>query len=417
MKRLLWPLIAAAVAGCDPYAPPVIERFSVDNANPVIGTDIHLIFEVHDASIISIIPEPGEVVDSPVTVKAHGPTTYTLRAGNNAGWSSKDVTINAHVLAGAKVQKFQVLPSQGSPGIARTITWDVKDSVTLQLTGPGLDSKVAPSGSIEVKPATTTTYTLTGTSTEGFAPITARTVARVLSPAVITSFQATPGAILQGEASLLTWAGTAPIWEMTINGMTRNLGMAQSLLVRPAATTTYRLLGIAATGTAGPQDVTVQVTPRAGTTLQYTDPPAGSEKLRLVADACAAPCTSLTLRLRAAAAVSLRGVAINLPVDSTKATIDPASSAEPNVAGKAVIGKGPLKDTLVLGAALQSSAGTPAADRALAAGAELSHFVLALQSAGGQGVVFDGSTAFQSWIQNASGRAPGGIAVGRLEAK
>jgi len=32
-------------------------------------------------------------------------------------------------------------------------------------------------------------------------------------------------------------------------------------------------------------------------------------------------------------------------------------------------------------------------------------------------VVFDGGSAFKSYIQSASGRTPGGIAVGKLEAK
>src|SRR4051812_20832945 len=340
MKRFIWPLIAAAVAGCDPYAAPVIAQFYADNENPPAGTEIKLIFEVHDAAIISIVPEPGEVIDSPVTVKPRGPTVYTLRAGNNAGWTSKNLTINAHVPAGAKVLKFQVLPSQAGPGIGRIISWDVQDSVTLQLTGPGLNSRVASAGSIQVNPTTTTTYALAGTSTKGFAPIAVRTVARVLPPAVITSFKATPAAILQGETSTLTWDGTALSWRMGANGTTSNLGVAQSLLVRPAATTTYTLLGVGAATVAGPETVTVQVTPRAGTTLQYTNPPAGGEKLRLVADACAAPCTALTLRLLAAAPVSLRGVAVDLPVDSTKAALDPATFASALDSGKAVLGNG-----------------------------------------------------------------------------
>ena len=76
-----------------------------------------------------------------------------------------------------------------------------------------------------------------------------------------------------------------------------------------------------------------------------------------------------------------------------------------------------IRDTLVLGTALKGTSGAPAADKPLATGEELSHFVLALQSAGGQGVIFDGSSAFKSYIQSASGRTPGGIAVGKLEAK
>jgi hypothetical protein len=164
--------------------------------------------------------------------------------------------------------------------------------------------------------------------------------------------------------------------------------------------------------------VTVTVTPRAGTTLVYTPPVVSGQKLKLIADACATPpCTSLTMRLVAAAATSLRGVAIDLPLDSTKVSLDPAAFASTLDAGKAVLGAGPLRDTLVLGAGRKSSGSGPAPDLALAADQEVAHFVLALQAQGGQGPVFDGSTAFKAFIQSASGRTPGGIAVGKLEAQ
>ena len=80
-------------------------------------------------------------------------------------------------------------------------------------------------------------------------------------------------------------------------------------------------------------------------------------------------------------------------------------------------GNGPLRDTLVLGAARAGTGSGPAADLAFVAGDEVAHFVLALQTQGGQGPVFDGATAFKAFIQSASGRTPGGIAVGRLEAQ
>jgi hypothetical protein len=417
MKRLLWPLLAAAVAGCDPYRPPVIESFYADNANPAVGATVQLIFTVHDASILSIIPAPGEVTGSPVTVRPTGPTTYTLRAGNDAGWSSKDVTVNARVPAGARVVQFSVVPSQAAPGVDRTLTWNIANTQNVQLTGPGLDTRVGLSGQMTVTPTVTSTWTINATSAPGFDPLTARAVARVLPPTSISSFIATPSAILQGETSTLSWDGSAFGWTLTAGGTTTEMGVAKQLVVRPAASTTYSLTGLGPGGVAGPQTVTVQVTPRPGTTLQYTPPPSGSEKLRLIADACSAPCPNLTLRLVAAVAVSLRGVAIDVPMDSSKTTLDPSTFSSSFDAGKAVIGTGPLKETLVLGAALQGNAGTPAADRALGAGDEVSHFVLALQPAGGQGVIFDGGSAFSSWIQSASGRAPGGIAVGKLEAK
>jgi hypothetical protein len=200
-------------------------------------------------------------------------------------------------------------------------------------------------------------------------------------------------------------------------GATSNLGGAKLLVVRPAATTTYALTGNGPGGVAGPQELTVTVTPRAGTGLVYTPPPAGSERLRLVADACPAPCKTITLRLVAAAPVALRGVAIDLPLDPSKVSLDPLTFSSALDAGKAVLGSGPLMGELVLGAAKKGTGTAPAADTSLLGGAELAHFSVALQSLGGQGVVFDGAQAFKSFIQSASGRTPGGIAVGKLEAK
>jgi hypothetical protein len=264
----------------------------------------------------------------------------------------------------------------------------------------------------------TTTYTLIATSGRSFTPaeVQATAVARVVEPTAIASFTATPPAILQGDAVTLRWDGSALSWSIAAGATTTNLGVARLLVVRPAATTTYSLTGNGPGGVAA-QQLTVTVTPRAGTKLVYTPPPSGSERLRLVAVACPAPCTTITLRLLAAAPVGLRGVAIDLPLDASKVSLDPLTFSSALDAGKAVLGSGPLAGQLVLGAVKKGTGTAPAADSSLLAGVELAHFSVALQSAGGQGVVFDGAQAFTSFIQSASGRTPGGIAVGKLEAK
>src|SRR5207244_2967329 len=124
-------------------------------------------------------------------------------------------------------------------------------------------------------------------------------------------------------------------------------GPLKTAKVHPAATTTYTLT---ATGTGGNDTKTlpITVTAQPGTTLVYTAPTVGSEALKLVADPCGA-CTSITLHLVASATASLRGVALNIPLDSAKVSLDPATFAAPFVtdtppAGKAVLGTGPLKD-------------------------------------------------------------------------
>lgn len=415
MKRLLLLLLAAA---CDSYRPPVIELFAVDDSSPSTGPQLKLKFIVHDAAIISIVPEPGEVTSSPVTVTPRGPTTYTLRAGNLVGWVSKDLIVSAQATGGATILQFSAVPSQGPAGTPRLLAWSVRDSLTLTLSGGGMPlTEVPATGQMTITPGLTTSYVLAAASVPPFNAVVGHAVARVVEAAAITSFTASPTSILQGEAVTLSWEGTALSWTIDVGGVDSRLGTAKSLVVRPPETTTYTLTGAGPGGTSAPQPLTVSVTPRAGTTLDYTPPAAAPGMLKVVADACASPCIALTLRLLAAAPVSLRGVAVDLPFDSTKASVNPAGFGSALDAGAAVLGSGLLADTLVLGAAKKGTGTAPAADTALATGAEVAHFTLVLRPAGGQGVIFDGASVFKAFVQSASGRTAGGIAVGKLEAK
>jgi len=417
MKRLL--LAALLVAGCEPYFKPHIDSFTVDDANPPAGKVVHLSYSVRGADIVSIVPEPGEVTGSPVAVTPRGTTIYTLRAANPIGESKQDVMVTLQTDAAASITSFRLTPSQAPAGAQRTLTWNIKNGVSMILIGGDLGTVPIHSvGGLTVAPLVTTTYTLIATSGRAFTPpqVQGMAVARVVEPTAIAWFTATPPAILQGDAVTLRWDGSALSWSIAAGPTTTNLGVARLLLVRPAATTTYSLTGSGPGGAAG-QQLTVTVTPRAGTKLVYTPPPSGSERLRLVADACPAPCTTITLRLLAAAPVGLRGVAIDLPLDASKVSLDPLTFSSALDAGKAVLGTGPLAGQLVLGAVKKGTGAAPAADKSLMGGEELAHFSVALQSLGGQGVVFDGAQAFTSFIQSASGRTPGGIAVGKLEAK
>jgi hypothetical protein len=125
--------------------------------------------------------------------------------------------------------------------------------------------------------------------------------------------------------------------------------------------------------------------------------------------------------------VALRGVALDLPLDVTKVSLDSTTLAlntavftDAAPAAKAALGNGPLKETLVFGAAKKGTGTTPAGDSTLNLDAEVASFVLKLVPEGGKGVVFDGSTltanpAFKARLQNASGATMGAIAVGKLE--
>lgn len=419
MKRLF--LVSLLLAsGCDDYFKPTIDSFTVDDPNPPFATAVHLTYQVRDASVVSIIPDPGEVRSSPVTVLPRGHTVYTLRAENQIGSVTRDITVDPQPAPGpATVDRFVVLPAQAPAGTQRTISWNVTNGLGLTLRGGSIPlGLVKASGSLTDTPTATTEYTLAGSSGPGFQPASfvVNTVARVTPPVAITSFAANPSTILQGQTSTLSWDGNALGWFVQPGTGTKiSVGPAKSLVVRPSQTTVYSLTGEGAGGVVGPQPVTVTVTPRPGTKFVYIEPTVTTEALEFTADnACTTGCATLTLHIRATGATSLRGIAVDLPADSSKISV--ASFATALDKGAAVLGTGPLKDTLVLGAAQAGTGSGPAPDVSFSAGAEIANLVLALpQPDGGQGLVFDGASQFKAYIQTASARTAGGVAIGKLE--
>ncbi len=353
-----------------------------------------------------------------------------LLAAAAAACSSDSRRANLVQQTPLSIDATDAIPGQVAPGAAVTLSWKTSGAEHATLgEGDAAAVDVAVTGSQVVHPSATTRYTLTAYNRPGATPATLTTAisVRVVLPPSVGSFVANPSAIIQGDASTLSWTGDAVSYRVSDGTTSFMLGPRRSLLVRPAATTTYRLQ---ASGPAGdlpdPPKTTVTVTPHPGSSLAYTDPATGA--VRLVADACPPPCTSLTLRLLAAAPVQLRGAALDLPLDVTKVTFDRAGfgpgSAFAAAASGAALGAGPLQDALVVGIALKGTGFAPAADVALAAGDELAHFTLALNPAGGRGIVFDGfvlaagaPSSYKAILQSASGKAANAIAVGRLEAQ
>ncbi|HUJ27992.1 MAG TPA: hypothetical protein VLW85_18350, partial [Myxococcales bacterium] len=272
--------------------------------------------------------------------------------------------------------------------------------------------------SMVVHPMATTVYTLTAQAKAGHTPAsaTAKAVARVAPATAIGSFTATPSSILQGDAVTLSWEGNASAWSVNDGTTTTPLGPLRSLVVRPASNTTYTLY---ANGPGGSDSKTAQVTvtPQAGQSLSYTEPAPDSRALKLTAVSCSGG-TTCTLALVAQSPATLRGVAMNLPIDAIKVSVSASSVSlgAPTPAFKVALGSGPLSNTLVLGAALEGTGSAVAGDQSFASGSEIARFTLTLVPAGGRGPVFDGSAAgLSSWLQS-SGRSADVIAVGKLDA-
>ena len=134
MKRIF--LAALLLAACKGNSSPQIDSFTVDDANPTPGKAVHLSYSVRSAKTVSILPEPGEVTASPVTVTPPGTTTYTLRASNQSGTSEKSLTVAVRTYTAASVAQFQLTPSQAPAGTQRTLRWIVRAATAAPKSQP-----------------------------------------------------------------------------------------------------------------------------------------------------------------------------------------------------------------------------------------------------------------------------------------
>jgi hypothetical protein len=423
MRRALW--LALLALGCGRQGPPVIESFTVDDANPDEGQEVHFSYVVRNAVRVVLGPVPGIVTSSPVNVTQFLSATYSLQAFNAQGdVATREIPITVHPRLSIDVA--DATPGQVAAGGAVTLSWATTSAEGVSLTdgATGQVTNVAATGSTVVHPTVTTLYTLTATNRPGKSPAmaTAKIAARVAQPPSVSSFTATPSLITQGDFSTLRWSGNATSYSITDGTTTFNVAARRDLVVRPAATTNYTLDAIGPGGPLpSPPHAVVTVEPHPATNLVYTAPSAGD--LQMVADSCVSPCTEVTLRIKATAKVQLRGIALDLPLDRLKVGFLPADfvSSFPGAVSQAKVGSGPLQDTLVIGIALEGSGSAPAPDATFNSGEELARFKLTLLSAGGRGPVFDGAstagTAYKASIQSASGRTANAIAVGKLEAQ
>src|SRR5512133_3934376 len=170
---------------------------------------------------LSMDPATGIISGVPQVSAAQA--TYTVTAHNQVGSTTHTIKI----AVAPTPLTFTLAPAIINPGGSATLTWDATSIVGLfsavnltavpadaTLTGPfGL------SGTKNVSPVVTTTYTLTATPTTG-GPAVTRTVDLTVGsvPVTITSLSYTPTTILYGGSTTLSWSYTGLADKLTLNG-------------------------------------------------------------------------------------------------------------------------------------------------------------------------------------------------------
>jgi hypothetical protein len=195
------------------------------------------------------------------TFTAAAGQTYNFRltVKDPAGLQSTATTTVTATSGGATlhIDQFFATPNNVQPGEPSTLTWAVTGATGVTISG--VNGNLNPTtGTTQVTPQQTTTYTLTATGPGG--PLTATAVVTVGStgPPQIIRFEASPLTIQPGQQSTLSWS-TVGGTQVSISGV-GNVTPNGSTTVSPQATTTYTLSVTGSNGQTVTAPVTVTVT-------------------------------------------------------------------------------------------------------------------------------------------------------------
>ncbi len=236
-------------------APPVrVVRFTAGPASINPGQSSTLAWQVEDADSVEITGLGSVNPQGTSSVSPTQTTTYKLTARNAKGEVNESVTVTVGAPQ-VTILSFQASPRAVPAGQLATLTWQVLNATDVTISGVG---KVNPTGSLDVYPTTTTTYTLTASNAGG--QVTATATVRALLPAKVTSFTASPATINAGEPVLLSWT-TENAASTNITPTIGSVPLNGSVEARPMVDTTYVLAVRGETGLPVHVTVTVKVNP------------------------------------------------------------------------------------------------------------------------------------------------------------
>jgi len=257
-------LLTVAACACTPSTgdTPVINNFSAEPPTVARGGGTTLSWRVTNATGVYIDQGIGTVARaSGSTVIYPGATVnYRLTATNSSGSNTAVVTVTVGgssypgptpqpISAGTQpplVYNFWAEPSTIVRGGSTRLSWNVLGANSVRID-PAIGI-VKATGSHNVTPTSSTTYTLTATSSGG--NVWATEEVHVLPPTpevpAINWFAASPSTILAGNSARLSWH-TTNARQVTISGI-GPVARSGTRLVSPYGTTQYILEATTATG-------------------------------------------------------------------------------------------------------------------------------------------------------------------------
>jgi hypothetical protein len=214
-------------------------------------------FQTENITGISVTPNvPGVAVGSTSFVASPTQTTtYVINvtgANNQTAACTVVVTVDQQQVAPPRIVRFTAAPTEIVQGEASTLVWQVENATRVDISGVG--ENMGLTGTQEVRPNQTTTYTLTAVNASGTSTATATVT--VLPGARITSFTANPNPSPQVGGNVVLTCIAENATSVTIAGagpVIRN-----QVVVNPRVDTTYTCTAVG-TRSQDTQTVTVRV--------------------------------------------------------------------------------------------------------------------------------------------------------------
>jgi hypothetical protein len=253
-----------------------IASFTATPSTITNGQSSTLTWVTQNADTVNISGIGNVAASGSANVSPTVTTTYTLTAVNTINQVTQTATVVVNGITGGfgggqvQIVSFTANPTQIQSGQASTLSWNVLNADTVNISGIG---QVASSGATSVSPTVTTTYVLTGHNSLGDQTLTATVVVTPPSgnsgnnPLILSCF-ATPASITAGQSATLNWS-TSGATAVTIQPAVGTVAQSGTFTVTPAQTTNYTLT---ATGPSGstPASCNIAVAVTAGTLPQIT---------------------------------------------------------------------------------------------------------------------------------------------------
>lgn len=245
---LLAPLVWSACSGSDgpnPNGGVRILSFEVSPAKIRAGEEATLTWTTEGANGVAIEPMVGlQKANGSATVRPIATTTYTLTVGTGNDRITSQTTLTVEG-GPPKIERFSATPRTVAPGEASLLEWACANTTSVRIEPDVGDQE--PLGSIEVRPAVTTTYRLIATGDVGTTSQDVTVVVASGNQPVILSFTATPISVVAGDPVILAWQ-TQNADSVTINPDVGAQPANGQVEIRPTQSTVFTLV---ATGPGG----------------------------------------------------------------------------------------------------------------------------------------------------------------------